>query len=124
MAKQFVKISSVRGKQGGSAGGESIKVASFQNVQFVCPIFLKKFQITILNLKFEFPAHNNKQLIKLSSSGLIWNIYFGDLKNTSHSLKKASFTTGRNEPIESIKKVVQRSQKILAINLVKKFSVK
>ena len=61
MAKQFVKISSVRGKQGGSAGCESIKVASFQKVRFVCQISKKKFQITILNLKFEFPSQNSKQ---------------------------------------------------------------
>ena len=74
MAKQFVKISSVRGKQDGSAGGESIKVASFQNVQFVCPIFLKKFQITILNLKFEFPSHNSKQLIQVLSLGLLFGL--------------------------------------------------
>ena len=42
MAKQFVKISSVRGKQGGSAEGESIKVASCQKVRFVCQISKKK----------------------------------------------------------------------------------
>ena len=29
----------------------------------------KLLQITILNLKFEIPAHNSKQLIQISSSG-------------------------------------------------------
>ena len=39
---------------------------SFSNLQ----ISKKKlFQITILNLKFEIPAHNSKQLIQISSSG-------------------------------------------------------
>ena len=73
MARQFVKISSVRGKQGGSAVGESIKVASFQKVQSVCQIS-KKNPNHYLNLKFEFPSHNSKQLIQVLSLGLLFGL--------------------------------------------------
>ena len=44
-----------------------LKVAFFQKVQCVFQISKKIFQITILNLKFKFPA--NKQQIQISSSG-------------------------------------------------------
>jgi hypothetical protein len=44
-----------------------IKVAFFQKVRFVCQNSKKKFQITILNLKFKFPANNSKQLIQIGS---------------------------------------------------------
>ena len=37
----------------------------FPNLQ----ISIKLLQITILNLKFEIPAYNSKQLIQISSSG-------------------------------------------------------
>ena len=44
----------------------SESVIRFSNLQ----ISKKKLlQITILNLKFEIPAHNSKQLIQISSSG-------------------------------------------------------
>ena len=75
MARQFVKISSVRGKQGGSAVGESIKVASFQKVQSVCQIS-KKNPNHYLNLKFEFPAHNSKHsYFKLIRNLIVPNQY-------------------------------------------------
>ena len=52
--------------------GTNLKVAFFRK----CYMFFKSpnlqkwlFQITILKLKFEFPAHNSKQLVQISSSG-------------------------------------------------------
>ena len=51
---------------------KQIKVSFFQKVQFVFQISKSPktiFQITILNLIFEIPAHNSKQLIQISSSG-------------------------------------------------------
>ena len=49
-----------------------LKVAFFQKWDsfFKSPNLQNKLlQITILNLKFEIPAHNSKQLIQISSSG-------------------------------------------------------
>ena len=49
-----------------------IKVAFFQKsaIRFSnLPVFKKIFQITILSLKFKFPANNSKQQIQISSSG-------------------------------------------------------
>ena len=47
----------------------SLKLTFFRK----CELFVKSpkkiFQITILKLKFEFPAHNSKQLIQILSAG-------------------------------------------------------
>ena len=51
--------------QPSKGGFFSESVIRFSNLQ----ISKKIFQITILNLKFEIPAHNSKQLIQISSSG-------------------------------------------------------
>ena len=78
-----------------------LKVAFFRkcDVFFKSPNLQKKiFQKTILSLKFKIPAHN---IIPFLGGNLnfkfrivFWNIFFwrfGDLKNESHFLKKATF---------------------------------
>ena len=56
--------------KGGFFSESEIRFSNLQN---------KLLQITILNLKFEIPAHNSKQLIQISSSGwFIGIIFWGD----------------------------------------------
>ena len=52
------------------------------------------FQINILNLRFKFPTHNRekKTYSNVKLRILIWSIYFGNVKNTSQFLKKATFS--------------------------------
>ena len=57
--QKFSKISALASK-GGLFSESEIRFSNLQN---------KLLQITILNLKFEIPAHNTKQLIQISSSG-------------------------------------------------------
>ena len=83
----------ILGAKGGFFFSES--VIRFSNLQ----ISKKKiFQKTILNLKFKFPAYITLLLLarKLDFKPRIvfWNMFFGrfgDLKNESHFLKKATF---------------------------------
>ena len=64
---------------------------------FTSPNLKKKiFQKAILSLKFKFPANNSKVLLagnlNFKLRIVFWNIFFlrfGDLKNTSHFLKKS-----------------------------------
>ena len=78
----------------GSMGTD--KGSFFQKVRFVfldLQISKKKiFQKTILSLKFKFPANNTLLLmagnLNFKFRIAFWNIFFGDLKNTSHFLKK------------------------------------
>ena len=73
-----------------------IKVAFFQKVWFVFQISKspkKKYsKTTILNLKFKFPAQNTLLLLagnlNFKLRIVFWNIFFGDLKNKLHFLKK------------------------------------
>ena len=73
-----------------------VKGGFFQKVWFVFQISKssKKYsKKTILNLKFKFPANNTLLLMAGNLNfkfRIVFGIYFfGDLKNTSHFLKKS-----------------------------------
>ena len=78
-----------------------LKVAYFKKVRIIFRISKEKIiKKTILNLKLKIPAHNSIMLwagiLNLKSRIVFWNIFFwrfGDLKNESHFLKKATFST-------------------------------
>ena len=73
-----------------------LQVAFFQKVLLVFQISKspkKKFQKTILNLKFKIPDQNNiilwARILNFKFMIVFWNIFsFGDLKNQSRFLKK------------------------------------
>ena len=79
-----------------------LKVAFFQKEKsfFRSPNLKRRiFQKTISNLKFKIPAQNSIMLLKgilnFKFKIVFWNIFFlrfGDLKNESHFLKKATFS--------------------------------
>ena len=76
-----------------------LEVFFFQKMWFVFQISKsqkKIFQKTILSLKVEFPANNNKMFwagnLNFKFMIVFWNIFFwrfGGLKNESHFLKKS-----------------------------------
>ena len=75
----------------------SLKVAFFHKVQSVFSNLqtskMKISQKTILSLKFKFPASYSTLLLagnlNFKFRIVLWNIFFGDLKNTQHFLKKS-----------------------------------
>ena len=72
-----------------------LKVASFQCVFLNLQISKKIFQKTILNLKFKFPAKYTVIVRKFkfqAQDSFLEYFCFGDLKNESLFLKKATFT--------------------------------
>ena len=83
----------------------------------------KKFQKTILGLKFKFPAHNSKVFLagnlNFKFRIVFWNIFFffGDLKNESHFLKKATFNMTELHTFLSwyYKRTVQHQNNLLGI---------
>jgi hypothetical protein len=67
--------------------GQYLKGSFFRKVRcvFKSPNLQKKiFQKAILNLKFKFPANNNKVLLagnlNFKLRIVFWNIFFGDLE--------------------------------------------
>ena len=66
----------------------------------------KIFPITILNLKFKFPANNNKQQIQISRSLriVIWNIFILEIWR----LEKQITLSEKNPPLGDAKMLTHR----------------